>query len=102
MKYSVNEINKLSLVDFLKLFNSLTEEELIDIINSNVLLNMNETLFKTFFLKCSVEVKKHILENEILFDKVMNIKPNNNGKILFELIDKESLRLIINSKYIIF
>lgn len=100
MKYSVNEINKLSLVDFLKLFNSLTEEELIDIINSNVLLNMNETLFKTFFLKCSVEVKKHILENEILFDKVMNIKPNNNGKILFELIDKESLRLIINSKYI--
>ena len=100
MKYSVNEINKLSLIDFLKLFDSLNEEELIDIVNSNVLLNMNENLFKTFFLKCSVEVKKHILKNEILFDKVMNIKPNNNGKILFELIDKESLRLIINSKYI--
>ena len=101
MKYSVNEINKLSLIDFLKLFDSLNEEELIDIINSNVLLNMNENLFKTFFLKCNIEVKKHILENEILFDKVMNIKPNSNGKILFELIDINSLKLIINSKYII-
>ena len=36
----------------------------------------------------------------ILFDKVMNIKPNNNGKLLLELIDKETLRLIVNSKYV--
>ena len=100
MKYSINEINKLSLVDFLKLFDSLTEEELINIVNSNALINVNENIFKSFFLKSNIEVKKHILENEILFDKVMNITPNNNGKTLFELVDKETLKLIISSKYI--
>ena len=104
MEYNIDEINKLSLVDFLKLFDSLNEEELIDIVNSNVILNMNGNLFKTFFLKSSVEVKKCILENEILFDKVMSIKPNSNGKMLFELFDEKKintiLALFINSKYI--
>ena len=104
MEYNIDEINKLSLVDFLKLFDSLNEEELIDIVNSNVILNMNGNLFKTFFLKSSIEVKKCILENEILFDKVMSIKPNSNGKMLFELFDEKKintiLALFINSKYI--
>ena len=83
MKFNVSEINKLSLVDFLKLFNSLTEQELIDIVDSNALFNVNENIFKAFFLRSNIEVKKHILKNEILFDKVMNIKTNANGKILF-------------------
>lgn len=101
MKFNVSEINKLSLVDFLKLFNSLTEQELIDIIDSNALFNVNENIFKAFFLRSNIEVKKHILKNEILFDKVMNIKSNANGKILFELVDTQTLRLIISSQYII-
>ena len=100
MKFNVSEINNLSLPNFLKIFNSLTEQELIDAVNSNILLNVNESIFKTFFLRSSIEVKKHILSSEILFDKVMNIKPNNNGKLLLELIDKETLRLIVNSKYV--
>ena len=101
MKFNVSEINKLSLVDFLKLFNSLTEQELIDIIDSNALFNVNENIFKAFFLRSNIEVKKHILKNEIMFDKVMNIKSNANGKILFELVDTQTLRLIISSQYII-
>ena len=101
MKFNVSEINKLSLVDFLKLFNSLTEQELIDIIDSNALFNVNENIFKALFLRSNIEVKKHILKNEILFDKVMNIKSNANGKILFELVDTQTLRLIISSQYII-
>ena len=100
MKYSIDYLNNLTLKDFLKLISTLSDNELLDIINSNDFDKINNTILKSLFLKSNNNIKKEILKNEILFDKLMNTSPNKVGKLLLELVDIDTLRLIVNSPYV--
>ena len=100
MKYSIDYLNNLTLKDFLKLISSLSDNELLDIINSNDFDKIDNTILKSLFLKSNNNIKKEILKNEILFDKLMNTSPNKVGKLLLELVDIDTLRLIVNSSYV--
>ena len=101
MKYSIDYLNNLTLKDFLKLISSLSDNELLDIINSSDIDKINDNILKSLFLKCNNTLKKEILKKEILFDKLMNTSPNKVGKVLLELVDIDTLRLIVNSPPII-
>lgn len=87
-------------IEIHKLMTSLTDDEKNNIINSGELNDVNEKILKIFFLRSNYNIKKKILTNKILFNKIMNFSPNENGKLFLELLDDEIIEIIINTSYI--
>ena len=91
--------NNMNIYEFIKLLTTLGEDELIYIINTNQVFDLNDELFKILFLKSNLKVKELIIQNKDLFKRVMNLKPNINGKTILELADDDTIDLIIKSPY---
>ena len=56
--------------------------------NENIPLNLSNQEFTLFFLNVNDDIKKVILDNEQLFNKVMMSPPNRYKKTIIELVSE--------------
>ena len=91
-------LNQLSIGEFLAYYSKLSENELIKMVQDGSLENVNDDIFRMFFLRSSNKIKLMILDNANLFEKVIKISPSKSGKTVFELVDNCIIEKIINSK----
>lgn len=78
-------------VEYLK--ELLKQEELV--------LNMGDQSFKTFFLTSDDAIKKIMIQNVDYFEKILKLKPNINKKNVFDLVNNNIKADILNNKDII-
>lgn len=92
------DIKKFSIVDLIKYFRNISLEEFMDALDSIRDISLDK--LNLLFLNASFEIKKVILDDEILFSRVMMIPNNVRGKLLLELLDNSVLDYIFKSPYL--
>lgn len=92
------DIKEFSIVDLIKYFRNISLEEFMDALDSIRDISLDK--LNLLFLNASFDIKKVILDDEVLFSRVMMIPNNVRGKLLLELLDNSVLDYIFKSPYL--
>ena len=93
------DITKMKVTELVKYLFTASDDELIQIVKSGQLNLLNEELFRSFFLKNNYNIKNLIINDESLFDRLINLKPNIHKRTILDVIDEQTLDLIIKSPF---
>ena len=92
-------MSQLSIGEFLSYYNKLNECDLIKIVEDGSLEEVNDEIFRLFFLRSNNTIKFKILENSNLYKRVIDISPSKAGRTIFELVDSIVIEKIIGSEW---
>ena len=92
-------MSQLSIGEFLSYYNKLNECDLIKIVEDCSLEEVNDEIFRLFFLRSNNTIKFKILENSNLYKRVIDISPSKAGRTIFELVDSIVIEKIIGSEW---
>ena len=86
-------VNNLKIGEVINYFKHLTLNDFVYNIDDIYKLDIGK--FKLFFFNVDDKIKKYILDDDILFERVLEIPGNKNGKLIFELVNDDIRNYII-------
>lgn len=86
-------VNNLKIGEVINYFKHLTLNDFVYNIDDFYKLDIGK--FKLLFFNVDDKIKKYILDDDILFERVLEIPGNKNGKLIFELVNDDIRNYII-------
>ena len=86
-------VNNLKIGEVINYFKHLTLNDFVYNIDDIYKLDIGK--FKLLFFNVDDKIKKYILDDDILFERVLEIPGNKNGKLIFELVNDDIRNYII-------